>query len=92
MSSNPLSRWQLTRHPTWDTKTAPRGKGKGFHKYVYTLKDIADWTGQKIKAVRNDVYNKKLNPEDYADVIRYLLLKGAICPCCGAVREKKGKT
>jgi hypothetical protein len=49
--------------------------GKSYHKYHYTLKDIVRITGRAIGTIRNDIYNKKLDPDDLESVAEYIFAK-----------------
>ncbi len=47
-------------------------KGKSYHKYCYTVKDIADITGRAIGTLRNDMSKKELIMDDLASVVKYI--------------------
>jgi len=46
--------------------------GKGYHKYYYTVKDIAQITGRAIGTIRNDMSKGKLEMSDLLSVIKYI--------------------
>lgn len=46
--------------------------GKSYHKYCYTVKDIADITGRAIGTLRNDMSKKELIMDDLASVLKYI--------------------
>ncbi len=61
--------------PNWTRETAPKGKGKCYHKYHYTVADIVRLTGKDLQSVRNDIYsNKKLKLKDLWSVSKYICL------------------
>jgi len=47
--------------------------GKSYHKYFYTVKDIAQITGRTVGTIRNDMSKKKLIMDDLLNVIKYIL-------------------
>jgi len=46
--------------------------GKSYHKYYYTVKDIAQITGRAIGTIRNDMSKGKLEMSDLLSVIKYI--------------------
>lgn len=46
--------------------------GKSYHKYCYTVKDIADITGRSVGTIRNDMSKGKLDMNDLLDVLTYI--------------------
>lgn len=46
--------------------------GKGYTKYHYTTKDIAEITGRAIGTVRNDISRKRLIMDDLRSVAQYI--------------------
>lgn len=47
--------------------------GRGYTKYHYTVKDIAEITGLAIGTIRNDISRKKLNMADLRSVAEYII-------------------
>jgi hypothetical protein len=46
--------------------------GKSYHKYCYTVKDIAEITGRAEGTIRNDISRKKLIMDDLLSVSFYI--------------------
>ena len=46
--------------------------GRGYTKYHYTIKDIAEASDRKIGTVRNDISKGKLNPMSLSSVSWYI--------------------
>ena len=53
----------------------PRNFGIGRHptKYFYTQSDIADAAGRSVQTVRNAIADKKLDPNDFQSVARWIV-------------------
>lgn len=49
--------------------------GRGYTKYNYTVKDIAEITSRAIGTVRNDISRKKLTMDDLGSVAEYIVCK-----------------
>ena len=47
-------------------------KGKSFHKYIYTIKDIAEMTNRTIGTVRNDLCKKGIDISDVKKMVEYV--------------------
>lgn len=47
--------------------------GRGYTKYYYTVKDIAEITGRAIGTVRNDITKSRLELADLKSVFEYIL-------------------
>lgn len=58
----------ITRENRW------RG-GKGYKKYVYTIKDVAKLKGIKPASVRNDMCNGKVEMDKLDSVLKYILVR-----------------
>ena len=57
--------------PQFTDKTRSKS-GKGFTRYQYTTKDIAEVTGRAIGTIRNDQVSGSLVIEDLISVARYI--------------------
>ena len=47
-------------------------KGRGYHKYCFTVKDIAEITGRAIGTIRNDISKNKLDMTDLKSIACYI--------------------
>ena len=47
--------------------------GKSYHKYTYTVKDIAEITGRSLGTIRNDMSAGKINMDDLLNVMQYIV-------------------
>ena len=47
--------------------------GRGYTKYHYTVKDIAEITGRAEGTIRNDISRKKLKMDNLRSVAEYIL-------------------
>jgi len=53
-------------------------KGKSVHKYIYTIRDISNLSGNAIQTVRNDICKGKLNMSDMKSICKYLRGKNVV--------------
>ena len=47
-------------------------KGKAYHKYSYTICEIAELSGKAVQTVRNDICKKKLDMMDMRSICKYI--------------------
>jgi len=47
-------------------------KGKSEHKYVYTIREVAELSGKALQTVRNDICKGKLDMKDMKSICRYI--------------------
>jgi len=45
---------------------------RGPKSWRYTLYQIAELTGRSYRVVRDDVYEERLKPDEFEDVVRYV--------------------
>lgn len=62
----------MEKHLNWTSETAPKGKGKGYTKYQFTVKDVARMAGKHPQTVRNDISKGKLEMSDMRSICRYI--------------------
>jgi hypothetical protein len=62
----------MNKNPNWTSETAPKGKGKSFRKYFYTIQDIADLSNRAIQTIRNDISKGILEPGNLESVYDYI--------------------
>jgi hypothetical protein len=62
----------MNKNQNWTSETAPKGKGKSFRKYSYTIQDIADLSTRAIQTIRNDISKGILEPGNLESVYDYI--------------------
>lgn len=62
----------MEKNPNWTSGTAPKGKGRGFTRYQFTVMDIAKITEKHPQTVRNDISKKRLDMTDLKSICKYI--------------------
>jgi len=62
----------MNKNQNWTSETAPKGKGKSFRKYYYTIKDIADLSNRATQTIRNDISRGIMEPGNMESVYEYI--------------------
>ena len=62
----------MNKNNPWTSETAPKGKGKSFRKYFYTIQDIASLSKKAIQTIRNDISKGILELGNLKSVYEYI--------------------
>ena len=62
----------MNKNQNWTSETAPKGKGKSFRKYYYTIEDIAKVSDRAIQTIRNDIARGFLEPGNLGSIYEYI--------------------
>jgi hypothetical protein len=62
----------MNKNQNWTSETAPKGKGKSFRKYFYTIQDVARLSGRAIQTIRNDISRGILEPGNLESIYEYI--------------------